>query len=115
MNSASESLVHQLLASHLRIDDARIKDAHRLDEMGLEPLDLVLVVLRLEGLDSGKGDFPVAALNRATTVGDVVALVDVWLQRDAASTPFVGTGPQERRWSKAPSLRFLGSKNGRSE
>jgi hypothetical protein len=94
MNSPSQSLVHYLLASHLRIDDALIKDAYRFDEMGLDPLDLVLVVLRLEGLDHGKGDFPVAALDRATTVGDLVALVDQWLQRDTASRSIAGTGPQ---------------------
>jgi acyl carrier protein len=66
----------------LRIDDARIKDAHRFDEMGMDPLDLVIVVLRLEGLDPGKGEFPVAVLDGVTTVGDLVALVDLWLQRD---------------------------------
>jgi hypothetical protein len=58
----------------------------------LDPLDLVLVVLRLESLDRGKGDFPVAALDRATTVGDLVALVDRWLQGDTVPRAIAGPG-----------------------
>jgi hypothetical protein len=34
-------------------------------KLGLDPLDLVLVVLRLEDFDRGNGDFPVAALAHA--------------------------------------------------
>jgi acyl carrier protein len=78
MNSISQALVHKLIASHLRLDDASIKDAHGFDELGLDPLDLVLVVLRLESFDRGTGDFPVARLEHARTVGDLVALVDLW-------------------------------------
>jgi acyl carrier protein len=84
MSSPFQSLVHGLLAAKLRIEAGSIDDTQRLDELGLDPLDLVLVVLRLEEFDRGRGDFPVAALEQAKTVGDLVALVDRW----APSTPY---------------------------
>jgi acyl carrier protein len=82
MDTSPQALVHQLLASRLHIDETAIGDTDRLDDLGLTPLDLVLVVLRLDRLDRGSGEFPVSALDHATTVGDLVDLVDVWLQRD---------------------------------
>jgi acyl carrier protein len=93
MNSSSQALVHHLLASQLRIDVASIKDAYSFDELGLDPLDLVLTVTRLEDFDRGDGDFPVAALDRAQTVGDLVALVDLWLQRSTMPSSMEGTEP----------------------
>jgi hypothetical protein len=46
----------------------------------------VLVAVRLEDLDRGAGDFPVAALEHAETVGDLVTLVELWWQRGRAAT-----------------------------
>jgi acyl carrier protein len=86
MSSPSRPLVHGLVASHLRIDDRAIEDTHRFDELGLVPLDLVLVVLRLEDAAAGNDNFPVAALEHAQTVGDLVALVDVWSRRRTTTT-----------------------------
>jgi acyl carrier protein len=82
MDSHSHALVHHLVASRLHTDDAAIDDAQRLDELGLGPLDLVLIALGLEDLDRGEGDFPIAALEHATTVGDLVTLVEQWLRVD---------------------------------
>jgi acyl carrier protein len=96
MNSPSHALVHHLLASHLQIEEASIKDALRFEELGLEPLDLVLVVLRLERFDRGQGDFPVAELDRARTVGDLVALVDHWWQRNPMQSSVEATLPRQR-------------------
>jgi hypothetical protein len=42
----------------------------------------VLVVLKLDHLDRGDGEFPLFALEHASTVGDLVDLVELWLQRD---------------------------------
>jgi len=92
MKSPSQTLVHHLLASRLQIDDTSIEDAHPFDELGLDPLDLVLVALRLEDLDRGEGDFPVSALAQARTVGDLVALVDLWLQRDRMPSSIESAG-----------------------
>ena len=82
MATSPQALVHQLLASRLNVDEASIKDTDRFDDLGLNPLDLVLVVLRLDRLDRGYGEFPLYALDSATTVGDLVDLVELWLQRD---------------------------------
>jgi hypothetical protein len=40
--------VHYLLALQLQTSDEAIEDAQILDDLGLNPLDLVLFVLRLE-------------------------------------------------------------------
>jgi acyl carrier protein len=93
MDSSSRALVHHLLASQLQVDEASIDDAHRFEELGLDPLHIVLVVLRLEDFDRGNGDFPVDALDHATTVGDLVALVDRWLHGDTRPTLIEGMGP----------------------
>jgi acyl carrier protein len=93
MYSPSRAIVHHLLASHLRLDDASIDDAHRFDQLRLDPLDLVLVVLRLEDHDRGRGDFPVGALAHARTVGDLVTLVDLWLSPEPSPEPSRETTP----------------------
>src|SRR5271168_5258509 len=81
MRTPSQAIVHALLASHLKVEEASIADPVPLEELGLDPLDLVLVVVRLEDLDRGAGDFPVAALEHTRTVGDLVTLVELWWQR----------------------------------
>ncbi len=58
MDTSPQALVHQLLASRLHIDEASISDKDRFDDLGLTALDLVLVVLRLDPLDRGDGEFP---------------------------------------------------------
>lgn len=83
MNPHTQALVHSLIASQLHIPDESIEDTGTFDALGLDLLDLLFVVLRLEKFDSGKGDFPVASLDDARTVGDLVALVDGWLHRSA--------------------------------
>jgi hypothetical protein len=85
-----------LTASRLRVDDASIEAAHTFDELRLGPLDLVLVVLRLERFDRGQGDFLLEALGHARTVGDLVLLVDLWLQHDTISGSIEGAAPQRR-------------------
>jgi acyl carrier protein len=87
MSTPSQAIVHASLATHLGIEEALIEDPARLDDLGLDPLDLVLVVVRLENLDRGAGDFPVAALEHAKTVGDLVTLVELWWQRERAPMP----------------------------
>jgi acyl carrier protein len=82
MAPSPQALVHQLLASRLRIDETSIRDTDRFDDLGLDPLDLLFVVLRLDRFDRGDGEFPLYALEHAATVGDLVDLVALWLQRD---------------------------------
>jgi hypothetical protein len=82
MDTSHQALVHRLLASRLRVGAECIRDTDRFDELGLTPLDLVLVVLQMERLDPGDGEFPLYALDHATTVGDLVDVIELWLQRD---------------------------------
>lgn len=96
MNPHTQALVHSLLASQLQIPEESIDDAHTLDALGLDPLDLVFVVLRLEQFDRGKGDFPLAALADARSVRDLVLLVDLWLQRGTTPGRLQTTGPARR-------------------
>jgi|HubBroStandDraft_2_1064218.scaffolds.fasta_scaffold13597_3 acyl carrier protein len=93
MDSPSRTLVHASIASQLRIDEASVADAQRFEELGLDPLGLVQVVIRLESLDPGDGDFPVAMLEHARTVGDLVELVDLWSQPTMRVFPVVSSAP----------------------
>ena len=70
-------IVRSALALHLEVDSREIDVKDRLDaDLGLDPLDLVLVALRLEEIE--QGEFPVARLETATTVADLVAVVRAW-------------------------------------
>jgi acyl carrier protein len=76
MNQELE-IVSCALALHLEVDPGEIVPSMRLEQdLGLDPLDLVLVVLRLEEL--GDIEFPVADLEDLLTVGDLVELVRDW-------------------------------------
>jgi len=88
MNPPPRALVHQLLASRLQIDEASIRDTDLLDDLGVTPLDLLLVVLWLDRLDHVDGEYPLQALECANTVGDLVDLVEPWLQKEARPKSF---------------------------
>jgi Phosphopantetheine attachment site len=96
MNSYLQTVVHHAIACQLRLEDASIEDAHTFEELRMDPLDLVLVVLRLEDLDRGQGDFPLTALADAKTVGDLVLLADLWLQQGTTPGSGQSLGPQRR-------------------
>jgi hypothetical protein len=90
MNPHTQALVHCPIASPLQISDESIEDTGTVDALGLDLFDLLFDVLCLEKFDSGKGDFPVASLDDARTVGDFAALVDGWLHRSATRSPNTG-------------------------
>lgn len=93
MRSDEVEVVCFALGLHLQIDPAEIQEAQRLEEdLGLDPLDLVLVALRLEEI--GDGEFPVADLAEIVTVRDLVNVVRVWTD----GPPTVRT-PVPQRWS----------------
>ena len=89
--TSSQVLVHGLLAAQLRIHPAFIRDAQTMDELLLDPLDLVLVALRLEEIERTSGEFPLARLEQTTTVGELVVLVDQW--RDGALASYLPSAP----------------------
>lgn len=71
------------LALHLNIDPAAIHPLMSLEgDLGLDPLDLVLVVLRLEEL--GDAEFPIADLEGIHTVNDLACLLRSWSQAKVA-------------------------------
>jgi acyl carrier protein len=70
-------LVRRSLAQHLGIEREEIDETQSLEEgLGLDPLDLVLIVLRLEEL--GEVEFPVGDLAGVATVADLTARVRDW-------------------------------------
>lgn len=80
MNDPSFEIVRFALALHLEIvPDAIVESDSLTEDLGLDPLDLVLVVLRLEEL--AEAEFPVASLEHAHTVADLVALVRGWVDQ----------------------------------
>jgi hypothetical protein len=78
MISDSQALVHHLLALQLQTSDEAIDDVQRLDDLGLDPLDLVLFVLRLDQFAGGDEEFPLLGLDRAKTGRRLGALVELW-------------------------------------
>lgn len=94
MNSTSRAIVHHLIASQLRIDEASIEDAAGLSALGLYQLELVLVVLRLGDLHGRDGDLLLTAVASAATVGELVAAVDLWRQREKIPSSVAGPSSQ---------------------
>lgn len=77
MTNRNFEIVRYALALHLDIAPDAIELTDRLDDdLGLDPLDLVLIVLRLEEL--AVAEFPVADLEGTTTVADLVGVVAAW-------------------------------------
>lgn len=78
VNDIHGTLVRHALATHLCTPLDALVDAHRLeDDLGLDPLDLVLIMLDLE--QRLGAEFPIARLENARTVGDIVRLVGQWM------------------------------------
>jgi len=78
-------VVRFALALHLSVDPEQIGPEHRLEaDLGLDPLDLVLVVLRLEEIEDA--EFPVADLEAVRTVADLVGVVRGWSSLDRCAT-----------------------------
>jgi acyl carrier protein len=78
MEEVHAVLVRSALSAHLGLPrDFFGNDQDLTADLGLDPLDLVMVALHLE--EAVGIEFPVALLEEADTVGDIVALVRIWL------------------------------------
>lgn len=85
MNDIHTEIVRMALAQHLASDPETITTTDRLyEDLGLDPLDLVLVVLRLEEIE--KAEFPVADLESVVTVDDLAEVVRGWSRIEARAT-----------------------------
>ncbi len=72
------------LASHLRVDLKDVRDDQRLrEDLGLAPLDLVWVVMRVEAMVPSRGELPVEPLLKVKTVGELISAFDEWLEKAA--------------------------------
>jgi acyl carrier protein len=77
MNGSAEPMVRNLIARRLGTAPRRILGAHDLQhDLGLDPLDLVLVALDLEEIEND--EFPIAKLETVRTVEDFARVVRVW-------------------------------------
>jgi acyl carrier protein len=71
-------MVRAALASQLEVPADSLGETQELErDLGLDPLDLVMVILRVE--EAVGVEFPIALLDEAKTVGDVFTLVRSWL------------------------------------
>ena len=78
MNDAWDDRVRHALARHLKTDPLLLGPADRLGEdLGLDALDLVLIVLAFE--EQAKVEFPMGDLQSVRTVADLASLTRAWL------------------------------------
>ena len=81
-----ETLVRMEIARHLRVPLEEVRSwSHLKSNLGLDPLDLVIIALNIE--DFEECVFPVARLEGALTVRDIVRIVRA--MRAGASVPGV--------------------------
>jgi len=69
-----DELVRTVVARHLQVSPTTLTartHVHR--DLELDPLDLVLIALRIEGLEGM--EFPIARLERVRTIADLVGIV----------------------------------------
>ena len=81
MHSEPRARVNVALALHLGGAPSKLERAMRLEEdLGLDPLDLILIALRIEeGEERDHGEVPLARLETLRTVADLDAIVESWL------------------------------------
>ena len=74
MNDSLNRLVCEVVARHLQVEPRAI-DAKTMvqQDLELDPLDLVLIALRIEELE--QIEFPIAHLEHVRSVGDIVEIV----------------------------------------
>jgi acyl carrier protein len=74
MRGLVEEMVRSVVARHLQVAPATITARmHLVRELELDPLDLVLIAIRIEALEGV--EFPIARLEGTVTVGDLVGIV----------------------------------------
>lgn len=83
IKAISKLKVYRALATHLGLDPRAIDDAQRIDhDLGLDRLDLALIAVRLEDSAPFRGELPFELLDEVVTVGELVAIVDTWLESE---------------------------------
>jgi acyl carrier protein len=74
VNDSLDDIVCHVVARHLDVAAGEIALRQHLErDLGLDPLDLVLIALRLEDIEHL--EFPLAALESAQTVSDLTGIL----------------------------------------
>jgi acyl carrier protein len=77
MKSRFLNLVEAAITRHIGRSNIELNAAQRLDEdLGLDPLDVILIVIRLE--EQAGVEFPVGSLDRVRTVRDLADAIRMW-------------------------------------
>jgi acyl carrier protein len=105
--------VRVALGSYLDLKPTDIDTNAELEkDLGLEPLDLVLIVFRLE--EFAEAEFSISDLEGVLTVGDFEALVSEWL-REAPTDDSDEDGPRERRPGLGSGTHTVGTTKRRAD
>ncbi len=93
MNDSSESTIRRALAERLSLHPSAIRAEHRLEEdLGIDPLDLVLIVLDVT--DELRKVMAFESLAEVRTVGQLVSLVR---RSPTEADPLEDDGPRGAR------------------
>ena len=92
MTTSSRAMVHYFVARHAGIVGRALLDRETFDELGLDSLDLVLIVVQLQTIAALRDDVALQDLEHVRDIGELVALVDVWRGVRAAPTAGGATG-----------------------
>lgn len=75
MNDSLDEIVREVVSRYLELDTSEVDlDQHLDRDLGLDPLDLVLIALRLEEIESVV--FPMERLGTAVTVQDLASILE---------------------------------------
>jgi acyl carrier protein len=74
MSDETDDMVRDVVAQHMLVGVSEVALTQSLrDDLDLDPLDLVLIALRLEDIE--EVEFPITALEEIETVGDLAAVL----------------------------------------
>ncbi len=100
MSDSLSDTVRCAVAQHLDVEATEIRSMHRFDrDLGLMPLDVVLIALRLEEVENV--ELPIDDLDAVHKVADLTALLRIVVSNDDCPANDNGV-PRSRRRSRRP-------------
>lgn len=88
MNITPMSIVRRALARHLSVPVHGVTPSDDLErDLGLKPLDLAIITLRLEADAGAWSEFPMARLEGVQSVAQLAEVVAGWIAEDAVARP----------------------------
>jgi len=80
MSDSLSDTVRCAVAQHLDIGSGEVRPAHRFEDLGLHPLDVVQIALRLEEVENV--ELPIDELDAVHKVADLTALLRTVITND---------------------------------